>query len=513
MHNFIRMKQLMDLPPLVKFSDNINYNNLKILNKFTVNKSVLLKTLKELKEFTDYTEETVHNNKIKSLIVCFEELSPKALKIMRKYISEIHQLKEVIPNFNKEYKYQIINSLEYIQRYNKETFLEILSFLNHQKVLNAIYEKQSKKQILLEIEKIKQTQLKREETIIYKKEYGPSYKLLLEAKRKNKGTIFTYIKDMMFDELKFIKDPVVASFWGKETKCCLKKGGAASDLLVPIECSPLAGEIVGKLHNNKMSSYTWDMVECINGKAYKTLILDNIESPVTINEKDTEYLFDKLSSFDKYKTIYLGTVRNDCTVNEKYIKKPRQSLLPGFDYIFRKSMFTHADSDIVYKMREHKEDKEFKTRKMNMSDLHLCKYIEKYIYGEDIYNNQDDKTDILKQVTLDTPCYIIDSSTNIYGYMLTKWKYFNKNNEEVFNNTGRKRLYIEDLVISKDRKVLLELKNIFDDLKNWLLKNKIKEVYLNTNRYSKNFKKRLTNIGIKVIEEEIDTIMPINHLK
>ena len=164
-------------------------------------------------------------------------------------------------------------------------------------------------------------------------------------------------------------------------------------------------------------------------------------------------------------------------------------------------------------MREHKENKEFKTRKMNMSDLHLCKYIEKYIYGEDIYNNQDDKTDILKQVTLDTPCYIIDSSTNIYGYMLTKWKYFNKNNEEVFNNTGRKRLYIEDLVISKDRKVLLELKNIFDDLKNWLLKNKIKEVYLNTNRYSKNFKKRLTNIGIKVIEEEIDTIMPINHLK
>ena len=97
--------------------------------------------------------------------------------------------------------------------------------------------------------------------------------------------------------------------------------------------------------------------------------------------------------------------------------------------------------------------------------------------------------------------------------MLTKWKYFNKNNEEVFNNTGRKRLYIEDLVISKDRKVLLELKNIFDDLKNWLLKNKIKEVYLNTNRYSKNFKKRLTHIGIKVIEEEIDTIMPINHLK
>ena len=186
MHNFIRMKQLMDLPPLVKFSDNINYNNLKILNKFTVNKSVLLKTLKELKEFTDYTEETVHNNKIKSLIVCFEELSPKALKIMRKYISEIHQLKEVIPNFNKEYKYQIINSLEYIQKYNKETFLEIVSFLNHKKVLNAIHEKQSKKQILLEIEKIKQTQLKREETIIYKKEYGPSYKLLLEAKRKNK---------------------------------------------------------------------------------------------------------------------------------------------------------------------------------------------------------------------------------------------------------------------------------------------------------------------------------------
>ena len=513
MHNFIRMKELMDLPPLVKFSDNVNYKNLEKLNKFTINKTVLLKTLKELSKFKDYNDETIHNKKIKSLIVCFEEYSPRVLTIIRKFIDEIHQLKEVIPDFNKEYKYQILNSLECIQKYNKETFLEIISFLNHKKVLSAIQEKQNKKQILLQIEKIKQTQLKREETIIYKKEYGPSYKLLLETKRKNTGAIFTYVKDMMFDELKFIKDPVVASFWGKETKCCLRKGGAASDLLVPIECSPIAGEIVGKLQGNKMSSYTWDMVECINGKAYKTLILDNIESPVVIGEKDTEYLFDRLSSFNKYKTIYLGTVRNDCTVNKKYEKKPRQSLIPGFDYIFRKSIYTHADSDIVYEMREHKEDKNFETRKMNISDLHLCKYVEKYIYGEDLYNNEEDKTDILKQVTLDTPCYIIDSSTNIYGYMLTKWKYFNKNNKEVFNNTGKKRFYIEDLVVSKDKKVLLELNKIFDDLEKWLLKNKIKEVYLHTNKYSKNFKKRLTNIGIKVIEEELETILPINYLK
>lgn len=511
MQNFIRMKELLELPPLVKFSDNIGYQRLCRMVAFTKNKNILLKILKELSKYTDYSEEVFHNDKMKALIVCFEEQTPKVLAIIRKFVTEIHQLKEIIPVFDRLKKDDLIKCFDYISRYNKDTFMEVISYLNHKKLIKLILNKAHKKEILLEIEKIKSSILKKTETMLYKREYGAGYEIFLSAKRRNERINFTYAPDMMFDELEFIKDPVIASFWGGETKCCLKKGGAAQELLEPIEKSPIAGEIVGKLRGKKMSSYTWDMVECIDGKAYKTLILDNIESPVTLNEKDTEYLFNTLNSFGKYKNIYLGTVRNDCTVNEKYQIKDRQSLLPGFRTMFKNSFYTHADSDKIYIMREHEENPNCKVRPMNISDLHLCKYVEEYIYGKDIYN-EDDKTDIIKQVTLDTPCFIIDSETNIYGYMLTKWKYFNENNREVFSKNGQKKFYIEDLVVAKDRKVLIKLKEIFDDLAEWLLKHKIAEVYLHTNKFSKNFKKRLERIGIKVVEEKMEVIKPINHL-
>ena len=146
---------------------------------------------------------------------------------------------------------------------------------------------------------------------------------------------------------------------------------------------------------------------------------------------------------------------------------------------------------------------------MEMKDLHNVKYIEKYIYG-DIYNGRDDKTDILKQVTLNTPCYIFDSTTNIYGYLLTKWKYFNEYGEEVFNDKGIKKFYIEDLVMSKSKMILL--KEVFNEIIEWLKQHKINEVYMNANNNSKNFIKRLEREGIKVIKENMETIQAINYL-
>ena len=514
MTTFIKTKEILGLPPLCKYSDGESYKKLEKINYFINDKNTLLKILKSFSNFKDYSEEDIHSGKIRNLILTFKEETPNVLRIINKHITEIHQLKEVIPNFKEQDKYILISCLKKMTKFNKLNFLEMISFLNHKIIQEKIVTNCSVKEILFEIEKVKEVLKKRAESLYYRKEYGAGYKEFLKLKRNKIKCIFTYINDMMFDELQFTKDPIVASFWGAETKCCLKKGGIAEPLLKIIELSPIAGEIVGKFKGNKMSSYTWDMIECVDGKAYKTLILDNIESPTMISRKDTEDFFDRLNSFNKYKSIYLGTVRDDCSIDfDKYKIKKRQSLVPGFDDIFEKHFYTHADSEKLFIMREHEENESMELRKMNISDLHLCKYVEEYIYGKYIYD-KNDKTDILKQVTLETPCYILDSTTNIYGYLLTKWKYFDNDGKETFSNSGHKKFYIEDLVIARNKKAIKEFSKAFDNLRIFLEKKNIKEVYLHTNDYSKNFKKRFKKLGIKVIEENLETtIKPIRFLK
>ena len=172
-----------------------------------------------------------------------------------------------------------------------------------------------------------------------------------------------------------------------------------------------------------------------------------------------------------------------------------------------------ADSRLLYKLRENKIDNTINVRQMSFSDLHLCKYIEKYIYGKDIYL-ENDPTDILKQVLLDAPCYILDSKTNIWGYILTKWKYLDKEGMETNSKKAEnKKLYIEDIVLTKNRNVILKLEEIILDFVYWCKQNNIKEVYANTNKYSKNFSKRLEQFGIKFKEEVLETINPKHFLK
>lgn len=517
MAHLIKMKEVMHLPFLPKFAYSIETKELeKFREKFDYNNKALVKTLKEFSLYKDYNTENLNKIKFRNLFKVLKEDTPEFIRISRQYIEEIHQLVEILPMFEIKDRKEIMTSLRRIKGFNKENFLDIFTHLQVKKVRKAILTNKSIDIIKIEIEKFKKMILKRNESLVYKKQYGSAYKEILSFKRLTHNKVYTYVSKMDLSPLSFIKDKVQADFWGRETLCCLKKGGVAEALLEIIENSPLAGEIVGKIGKKKVSSYTWDMVEIINGEARKTLILDNIEASLRLTEEEVEeFIFNKIFDYGKYRTLYLGICRNDCDLKEEYKEKEyeRQSIISGFNRLVSTHTYAHADSDRMYKIREREEDKNIEYRKMNVSDLHLVKYIENYIYGKELYNSEDDKTDILKQVTLETPCYIIDNSTNIYGYFLTKWKWFDNLNMEVFDKKGKKRLYIEDLVVSKQKKALKLLKPIFDDFIKWIKEHNVKEVYLNPNQFSSNFIKRLSKEGITVVRENKNSILPKNFLK
>ena len=102
------MKELMGLPQLIKFSDNLGYRKLNKLNNITNDNELLVKILREFSQFSDYKEEDIHNDKLKKFIVCFKEQTPNVLKIIRNFITEIHQLKEIIPNFDESKKDDLV---------------------------------------------------------------------------------------------------------------------------------------------------------------------------------------------------------------------------------------------------------------------------------------------------------------------------------------------------------------------------------------------------------------------
>lgn len=506
------MNQILELPMMPRFGNESTYNELSKINNSLGNRKTTIKVINKLKTFTDFDEEDINNKKIINMFDCFKDKTTYILEVLRKYIDNIHQLKDVLPKFYLNRKDEYIKIFNKIQKYKKEDFLNVLYYINFPIVSKLILNNKNKKEIILKVEKIKNGILKASQSRTYRNEFGENYKEILNELYNKENN--AYISKMDLGKITFTKDPVLADYWGKETKCCLKKGGLAEKLINVIQYSPIAGELVGTIEKNKMSSYVWEYIELIDGKAYKNLVLDNIESPNIIKAKTIEKLFDKIMSYGKYKKLYIGDTRNDVELKKEYLTKKyeRQSVVPGFDNLFKTSPYMSADSKELYKLRENKTDNTVVLRKMNYSDLHLCKYIERYIYGN-IYK-ENDKTDILKEVTLDTPCYILDSDTNIWGYVLTKWKYLDDDGKELSKKEkDYKKLYIEDIVLSKNRNVLLKLDDIILDFVNWCFENNITEVYANTNKFSKNLVKRLNKFGIKVKKEQMESINPQHFLQ
>lgn len=516
MEHYLKMDKL-GLPFLENYSDWRNYYNLERCMKNITSKAFMkyLRKIEKMDDFNNLRSKAITGN-FASLIRVLGNSTHLAIDIFTKYSNDFHELHENLPLINKGIdKEEFMEFLYKIAKYDRASFFTALKYCNYARIRTGVFTK-NKSEILLMAEKISNVaRLAALNNDISAGKTSAKY-ILLNKKRENK----TYLNSYCLKGLTTIKSRAEADFWGKETLCCLKNGGAAEELLEVIESSPLAVEIVGKVRNTKVAIFAWDMLEINESNACKTLILDNIEANKKLTLDETEWLLNEITSKYGYKKVYLGTVRNDCTIPETIDKKGkfvRQFIPSGYSELYKKNIWIGADSKVMYQVKVKEDDTDFELRRMNISDLHTIKYLEEYLYKE-----ADE--DLLWNVELDTPCYLIDSTTHVLGYFLTRYKYFRKGSkrrqdDEIKITQNRKAtgiekvLYIEDLVLTDYRDVKLSLKPIIEDLISWLKKNKIKEVLVNPNKNSKGLLKRLEKAGITVqIEEEIEELKPNNSL-
>lgn len=514
----------LGLPFMPWQADKEKYQNLEKFTKLT-NSKIVKNFMNEFSKFKDYSSvaDLSRDIKVRRLYSVFKEKTPEIMRIFRTFSEEFHEVHENLPTLKKELdKEELVKIFNIIKKYKKEYFFRFVKYLNYKDIRQMILTQTRKEEIDILINKKRDTQFKRAISISYRKKYGKDWRDVVKEKnfieRRLPNT--TYVSKLMNNQLEFIKDPIKASFWGNETLCCLKNGGAAEALLKPIESSPLAGEVVGKFKNKKTLAYVWDMLEINNGIAEKSLIIDNIEVAGKLTEEETERYLNVYKNLNGYKNIYLGTIRNDCTLSEKYIKttKERQSVPTGYEKLYKEHRFSGADSKNLYTIDIRKNDNRFFLRDMDFTDLHTVKYLEKYLYpGID--------PDFIYNIDLETPCFIIDSKTHVAGYFVTRFKYF-KIDETDFSQDNEikkkdlkknkkyvKKFYIEDIVLAPNRKVISCLSQITERLVTWLKDNGIDTLMTNVNENSKTLLKRLTAEGIKVEAEKLSTIRPEKELK
>lgn len=515
------MEQELGLPFLPKFATIEEYKNLKKVTS-NVEKKILLKFLKSASSFSDYSDEKcVLIGKLESLLKVGKDKSSNILDIARKYTDELHMFEQNLPHINVgsytgEEMYKFFIS---ISKYDSASFFKIISKVNYKKIRTMVANKVSKKKILLQVDRYNVGISSSMATRMNRAILGDNWREKLANKDASMEILknTTKISNMKSKNLSFIKNKLLGDFWGKETLCCLKIGGAAGGLLDRVERCPLSGEIVGTVAKSKIMSFVWDMVEIVDGVANKTLVLDNIESNNCLSAIETNEFLKEVKRISKdYKTIYCGTIRNDCTFEKEITdtKKPRQSKLVG---LIELEKFECADSKELYTIGENSSDKNFKVRKMDHTSLFQAKYLEQHIYP-----GCDEQ--FLVNIKLDTPCYVIDSNTTLGGYFVSRYKYFKKGTK-VFDQKKEikrvdfeegkdiKKLYIEDLVIAPNKKLKYSLKYIIEDFIKFCKTNSIDSVMLNSNDNSEALVKRLTDNGIRVEEEELETIYPENELK
>ena len=515
------MEQRLSLPFLPKFATIDGYKDLEI-NLINIEKKILLKFLKSAKEFIDYgTEEGILKGKLKDLLLSTKDKAPNVLSIARKHTDELHMFEQNLPyiNFRNYTGEETYNFFVAISKYDSASFFKIISKINYKKIRTMVANKVSKKKILLQVDRYNVGISSSMATRMNRAALGDNWREKLANKDASMEILknTTNISNMKSKNLSFIKDKLLGDYWGKETLCCLKIGGAAGGLLDRVERCPLSGEIVGTVAKSKVMSFIWDMVEIVDGVANKTLVLDNIESNNHLSAIETNEFLREIKRISKdYKTIYCGTIRNDCTFEKEIMdtKKSRQSKLVGLIELER---FECADSQELYTIGENSSDKNFKVRKMDHTSLFQAKYLEQHIYpGCD--------AQFLVNIKLDTPCYVIDSNTTLGGYFVSRYKYFKKGTK-VFDQKKEikrvdfeeekdiKKLYIEDLVIAPNKKLKYSLKYIIEDFIKFCKSNSIESVMLNSNDNSEALVKRLTDSGIRVEEEELETIYPENELR
>lgn len=350
------------------------------------------------------------------------------------------------------------------------------------------------------------------------------------------------------DETFFItKEPSEVLNIGKKTLCCFHSGGAARSLLKPALKSPIAGIVEGQFSRNdgkKVTwfSFIWEIVEF--NKDTNTfdicLILDNIEASSALNYDEFKIVLQKLSTIKAYKKIYLGTLRNDipyCYIDDvKETVKQRYRRLVRYEDAFKK-YGTYDDSASIYTLKERNDDNVVVLSRMNSADFHRVEYVENIVWGE----NHDTDYNLIERSN--SPSYVLQSNTSIFGYLLTSMMKYNvstkrlmtvneyknevntycndneidrtSDNEEYkkFISQYENVIYFEDMFIHKNKVLLSTIKYMIEDITKYVHDNNIKYWSASMNDNSSPFRKRmneLTYIEDKRFNEPLQPILGHN---
>jgi hypothetical protein len=328
----------------------------------------------------------------------------------------------------------------------------------------------------------------------------------------------------------FSKNPSICSSLGELTGCCYRKGGIGEkDLVISIK-NPIAGNLIG-YREAIWFSFIWEYIELdSNDNLFKiNLVLDNIES-----KKDlpfsylVEELFPIFNNLNLYSAINLGTSRNDvknipasimATSFNKTIQLVKYEKRNSFDD--SASMWNICSVPLHYSKETNKIP--ILIKRMDISDIYRCKYLENVIYGKE---SDNDFVNYQKSYIKDIS-FIWSNNQIIVGYLFIgsilkkhftslgisleeeeidgkiitkipeKLTIRNINGKEVTVNSN-KIITIYDFFLYENKEIIISAKSVFREIKKYIIENKIEAVECSFNEKSFNFAKRIEELGIEV---------------
>jgi len=399
-------------------------------------------------------------NKLMALIVLMEYAQCKAIfKILKDKNIDLHKFIENLPAIKhvigKEYRDELYNFILKISKYNNETFLKLLNYGNYRKI---------------RVECITLDEMNTHLAVINLAKKGMNS--TFEEKENRMVMVNPKYENNEFFNL--TKNTNIINNIGSLTSCCFRKNGAAESLLPCALSSPIAGIIWGEFGRKTWFSFVWEIIEesTIEGLFEINLILDNIESSITLTEKETDMIYQELKKRNVYNKIKLGFLRNDIpssflettikyrtkrdlmnvsmleeeenglvgvqekslvgvTVKDmiKHTLEDRPSYLINYEVNFER-YGAYDDSRKTYTILDNSFDKEniFKIKVMDEGDFDRVSYIEKLVWK----NNHD--TDFKNINISESPSYVIASDKFIMGYLVTRMKWYNKETKEIIHN-------------------------------------------------------------------------------
>jgi hypothetical protein len=222
----------------------------------------------------------------------------------------------------------------------------------------------------------------------------------------------------------------------------------------------------------------------------KTLVLDSVECMGRI--RDGRPLWEALRELGAYRTIYTGTATDSIDLPswvDRSKTRSRQSFLVGYESNFNRY---NGDSRNLITLLQRDPDTTATLRRMGPGDLHRAKYLEKWAYGPEVYAAFI-KVDVRK-----SPSYVIDSETNIWGYLVTSLHKDAKDGESLV-------LEFDDMFVAPCRRAVASLAYAFEDLDRWAREAGISRMKGNFNEHSEPFVARMERAGWTVEREKDPT--------